>query len=393
MSSTLAQSRNRKYSDTVGHDLGILNTLLYGPSAAADREIRLSTGVTDIQVAFAAAMDALSAVQEPDYGIPAVFRGTQFIADTVASLSMIAVDDKSGLEVETPDLLKMPNPTESYQATVGKIVYSLLFRGNAYLMPLSRSNAGQVQSFMVLNPGEVEVAWDKRGLYPVYSWRDRAMIADTEIIHIPLNLYPGAVQGVSPFTAAANMMTGARSEIEFARRLFTDDATPPLAIKVPGQLSKTEADALLDQWETKHLGRKRPAVLSGGVEVEVLGISPIDAQFIEERRFSVLEVCRLLGIPGYFLSAEDTSLTYTTTEGVYRHFVTSTLNPTYLERIAGAVSRMLPHGTTAAFDTGELTKADTKSRYESYNLGLQGGWLTINEVRVAEGLPPIMEGN
>ena len=45
------------------------------------------------------------------------------------------------------------------------------------------------------------------------------------------------------------------------------------------------------------------------------------------------------------------------------------------------------------YNFDELLRGDTTARYAAYNTGLQGGWLTRNEVRRKEGLPPIDGGD
>ena len=70
-----------------------------------------------------------------------------------------------------------------------------------------------------------------------------------------------------------------------------------------------------------------------------------------------------------------------------------TLRPTYLERIEQAFTRLLVRGKAARFSISELLRADIKARYEAYQIGLTAGFLTKNEVRRDEGLPPIAGGD
>jgi phage portal protein BeeE len=57
------------------------------------------------------------------------------------------------------------------------------------------------------------------------------------------------------------------------------------------------------------------------------------------------------------------------------------------------VDAEFPRGTTMKIKTAGLERADTKSRYEAYTLGINGGWLTVEEVRALEDLalrPPAL---
>ncbi|EBW4472111.1 phage portal protein, partial [Salmonella enterica subsp. enterica serovar Lattenkamp] len=45
------------------------------------------------------------------------------------------------------------------------------------------------------------------------------------------------------------------------------------------------------------------------------------------------------------------------------------------------------------FNVSGLLRGDQKSRYESYALGRQWGWLSVNDIRRMENLPPIQGGD
>lgn len=350
------------------------------------------TTVTDIGIAFQRKIDQLEG-REPT-GLPAVFRANQILTDIVASLHMEQMMGKTATD-ETPPLLTSPNPAETYHTTVSKIMASLLFRGNAYLWPRTRDEIGNVQSVYVLNPDEVGVTPDIRNLYPTYTWRGKDMEPDTEIVHISLNNWPGHYVGVSPITAARFMLEGASAEMALASKLMTDDGTPGTgAITVPEKISMTEAQEILDVWMETHGEKKHPGVLGGGSDWKTLSFAPIDAQFIEQRNFTIQDVARLYGMHGFFLLVDSgSSLTYSTTESLFRLFLTMTLAPTYLERIEQAFSRLLPSGRRARFNVDQILRADIEARYRAYALGLDNGFLTVNEVRGMEGLPPVPGGD
>ena len=45
------------------------------------------------------------------------------------------------------------------------------------------------------------------------------------------------------------------------------------------------------------------------------------------------------------------------------------------------------------FNLSGLMRGDQKSRYESYAIGRQWGWLSINDIRRLENMPPIAGGD
>lgn len=353
------------------------------PPALDQRDL---SQVTDLGIAFASRM---SSIVRGDETIPAVYRAIQFLTDTVAGLSLEEVE-RGTVNYPTPDLLSEPDPTQSDHTTKSQIMSSLLFRGNAYLAPRTFDELGFATSCIVLNPDDVSVGWDEKRIYPTYKWREQPMTANRDIYPIPLNRWPGNPAGVSPITACRLMLEGVFAEQNLAVSLMLDDATPSGAIKVPEKITKPEALKILEGWEATHSGRKRPGVLGGGSEWQPLSFSPVDAQFLESRTFSVQEIARMFGLHGMFLLVPTgDSLTYSTTEGINRFTLTTTIAPTYLARIEQAFSRMLPTGRSARFNTDELLIPDLSVRIESYGALVRAG---VDPVSAAEtvGLKPMV---
>lgn len=357
-----------------------------------NRELE-SIAVTDINWVIEQKISQLTGVS--DSSIPAAYRAAQFIADTVASLHMVQVDVRSNVrDLDTPSLLVLPDPTETYHDTLHKLVMSLIWRGNAYFRPLTVGRNGLPASIQVLHPDDVTVNWDRQRLYPQYTWRGRKMARNRDIYHIAINLYPGECVGVGPITAARLLWETMKEEATYQKNLLADNATPSGLLHSQERLTAAEADEVREVWEGAHKGRKRVGVTSGTIEFKPLTIDPVDAQFLEARTFSVQEVARLFGIPGLFLGvATGDSLTYSTTESLNRLFVSTTLRPTYLERIEQTFGLLLPRGKVARFDIDELLRADIKARYEAHQIGIISGFKTPNEARNEEGLPPLLDGD
>jgi phage portal protein BeeE len=58
----------------------------------------------------------------------------------------------------------------------------------------------------------------------------------------------------------------------------------------------------------------------------------------------------------------------------------------YTDTITDGFSNCLPRGTRVEFDFESLFKADIAERYGYYKVGVDGGWLSTEEVRTKEGL-------
>jgi HK97 family phage portal protein len=358
-------------------------------------ETRSLEQITDLGLAFERVQNDLTGLTEGS--VPAVYRARQFLADTVASLHL---DQRAGdiTTNVTPPLLSEPDPSMTYHEFMSLSMLSLIDHGNLYYWIKGRDEFGNAKSLYVLDPREVSVNWDRRRLYRLYSWRDQNMVPDEDILHIAINRGPGDLKGRGPIEAAlATTIQAAKAEEAVARDLAEDNFTPSLVIKTPEVKTEGEAKRVLDVWTAgrEQGGRKRPSVMNSNSELEQITFKPIDAQWIEGRNFTVQQIGRLFGIHGFFLLVESgSSLTYSTTESLFRLLLTATLRPTYLERIEQAFSRLLPSGRVARFNTDEILQADIVSRYQAHHTAVGGqGFKTINEVRAEEGLPPIEGGD
>ena len=61
----------------------------------------------------------------------------------------------------------------------------------------------------------------------------------------------------------------------------------------------------------------------------------------------------------------------------------------YISPIEDQLTALLPRGQSARFNLDAVLRPDTKTRYEAHALAIQTGFLTVDEVRDIEGLPPL----
>jgi hypothetical protein len=73
-------------------------------------------------------------------------------------------------------------------------------------------------------------------------------------------------------------------------------------------------------------------------------------------------------------------------------FVTITLRP-YVHKLEEAFTRLLPSNAFLRFNMDGLLRGDLQSRYTAYSIGMQSGFLSPNDVRRREDLPPLDNGD
>lgn len=112
-----------------------------------------------------------------------------------------------------------------------------------------------------------------------------------------------------------------------------------------------------------------------------------EAQFLETQKASDLEICRLFGVPPHKVGILENT-TFNNIEHQSIQYVVDTLVPilTLYEQggrlsLISDTSRFL-----LRFNIAALLRGDQATRFAAYQIGLLTGFLTINEVRRAEGL-------
>jgi len=140
-------------------------------------------------------------------------------------------------------------------------------------------------------------------------------------------------------------------------------------------------------------------ILEGGWKWSSLSISPDDAQMLESCGFSVEEVCRFFGVPPHMIGHTTKSTSWGTgleqqSIGFQRYALRRRL-----KRIEQAIAKQLltqedrARGIVVEFNLEGLLRGDSAARSNFYGSALNNGWMTINEVRALENLPPVPGGD
>jgi HK97 family phage portal protein len=282
---------------------------------------------------------------------------------------------------------------------ISQIITSLMFDGNAFIR-VFRDEEGLPINLTVMNPTEIDVKRNAQGRI-VFTWsKTGETFGQDEMLHIVESLIqPGHVRGVSRISVLKeNIGLGVALE-SYAQRFFGQGATGNFAITVPGALTPEQAKQMSDSVDNRHGGWRRSSktiVLHSGAQIDDIGVDPERSQALDARRMFVEDVARIYNIPTHKLQLPGTN-TYSSIEQTQIEFVTDTLRP-YAALIENALSTLLqvyPNGQGAfcEFNMSALLRGDINSRATAASTAIQGGWLTINDVRQSEGLSKIDGGD
>lgn len=154
-------------------------------------------------------------------------------------------------------------------------------------------------------------------------------------------------------------------------------------------LTREDAQALQAAWEAQHGGRRRIAVLNATTKFTPIAISAIDSQLASAREWSLRDIAMMFGVPSYLLDVPGDSSTYANVESrMVQYRMLTLLNP-WVRRIESCLDSEFPNGTSVKIKTAGLERADTATRYAAHKIAIEAGFMTTDEVRALEDLPPL----
>lgn len=343
--------------------------------------------------------------------VVAVYACVRLISETIGTLPVKLVENTGKSRKIRDDLPEFalladePNPEQDAGEYWRLIAAHTLLRGNAYAYK-DYDGSGRLRALWPLRPDLVTPGRTPSGrlAYRV-QFQDRTgpfgigetVLFDTEIIHYKA-LGTDRGLGLAPVTLARQAVGTAKAAEEYGARFFANDARPGGVISVEKELTNASWNRLHKQWASLHQGNKQAhlmAVLEGGAKWQSVGISNEDAQFLETRKFQTAEIARLFGVPPFMIADVERSTSWGT--GIEQQgigFVVYTLRP-WLVRYERTTKRALFSGTAISprFVVDALVRGDLKTRYESYAIGKQNGWLSTNDILEMEDRDPIADGD
>lgn len=271
-------------------------------------------------------------------------------------------------------------------------------RGNAYaeIIPGRR---GAVDQLVPLHPDRMNVrAFSDHSLR--YDYNDpftgnTRTLFQEEVFHLR-NWSDDGITGQSTVSMGADVFGTALAAQDYAARFFQNDARPSTVITGAEFTNDEDEERWKKSWQKSQTGRNRhkTAVLWKGMDIKAMGLTAADAQLLDTRKFSRIEICSLFGVPPHLIGETEKAATYASVEQFNIMFAVYCLWPR-LVIWEQAIQRdlILSNKYYPKFSMAALLRGDTASRYAAYNSAIANGWMSPNDARLMEDMNPIPGGD
>ena len=299
------------------------------------------------------------------------------------------------------DFVRNPNQYETWPQLMFNTIAETLFEGETCwfaerdskdkIIAARRLRRGQWQPMIDPETGTI---W--YGIYSDHNLFDQppdALAPARDICHFRIHTPRHPLIGESAIKAAA-MAVGIHVALNQSQMVFFSNLSRPSGfLSTEQKLSGDQAAKLKAAWEAASaaLSQGRVPVLTNGLTFQSVGVSQNDQELIEQQRLSTGDIARVFGVPVSLIS--DTTGAQGATDALINYWLSIGLG-SLIEVIERQIERFLelPNNERIELDPAPLLRTDFAKRMEGLSKGVQGGIITPNEARQAEGYKAVDGG-
>lgn len=326
----------------------------------------------------------------------AVFRCISIISSDIAKMDLRLVeetDEDIYVPADSPafsPVIRKPNDYQNAIQFIENWLQSKLSRGNTYVLK-QRDNRGVVIRLFVLDPlrcrplvsapgGEVFYELNQDYLTGVET---QVTVPASEIIHDRWNTFYHPLVGLSPLHASGISALMGRRIQDGSSVFFGNGSQPGGILTAPGIISDETAQRLKQHWETNYSGNNsgKVAVLGDGLKFEPMRQTAVDAQLVEQLKWTDAIIAGAFGVPAYMINA-GTAPAYNNVEALNQQYYSQCLQ-IHIKSIEKCLSEGLGLEATdfeVKFELDDLLRMDTSTMVSTLQNAVKG-ILTANEAR------------
>ena len=264
------------------------------------------------------------------------------------------------------------------------IVSSVLLQGNAYAV-IERKGQN-ITGIKYIQPQRVTISYNYPADKVVYIISGYPKPFDAkDVLHFWL-YSNDTVNGISTVNYAVNTLKIASDAENHAGNFFKSAGATNGILKANVNLTEAQKTQIRASWQNAFSSSENNgvAIIPSGMEYESISIDPAQAQLLDSRKFSVVEICRFFGVNPIKIYDLENSKT-TQYEQVNLEFLQDTINP-WLTMLEQEINRKIfsekeQLNTNIGFDRTSMLSTDKKAMAEYYKTMMVNSIMTPNEIR------------
>lgn len=291
--------------------------------------------------------------------------------------------------------LNNPNPYMTKSVFVEVMAVNLELFGVAYAEITWTENTLNKYPKMILpiSPRDIQVNAVDGDLHYLYTPTGQYIPKENLIIVMGSSL--NGFLPLNPIKYMKSSLELAKAGEKLQQRYFEKGTMMGGIVTVPSSFLADDKQRIKTSFDNAFTGVHNAygtVILSDGVKYEPIKFSAEDNQLLESRNFTIQDVARRFGVSPYALG----DLSHATFSNVEQQSLNDIKN-TFLPRIVKfeeAFNQKLFNNKDRTnyyikFSMEGITRGDISTRYNAYNVALQNGFLTRNEIRALEDMNPI----
>lgn len=292
-------------------------------------------------------------------------------------------------------LLKVRPNSRMGPALCRKILMSQAFwHGEGYL-GIFRDRMGRITDLIPLPTEGRAIRKDRDAGQLWYDFTVDGLtrtFAPSELVIVFFDTYDG-LYGKGMLALAKAAIAADAGAQRYAKKFYQNGARMSGIVSVNTDLNDAAREKVRDSFQQYASDSMfKVAVLDRGMTYTPIGLNQQQAQFIENRSFTVEEVSRFTGIPQYMLQSGKQA--YSSNEQQQLDFVVSTLQPYVTQweeefQYKLLTRRQLDDGLYLRMNVAARLRGDSKTRSEVYEKMISCGVLCPDDCRAMEEKNPL----
>lgn len=319
---------------------------------------------------------------------------------------------KDGEQVEKHDIIDLinkVNPAMTKYDLLGATQAFLDLTGNAYwFLVRDKDGAGAIQEIYILRPDKMSIVTSKENPLEVTGYvyktdtRTQIPFNKNEILHFknfnPVGNYPYPHKGMGIVQASYFAIDTDNDARIWNSSFFKKSARPDGILYQEGEgvASPEEHKRLQDEWADTFQGAEnshKVAILSGGLKWQEVTRTQKDMDFLGQRTFSRDEILAMFRVPKSIIGITDDVNRANADASIYV-FALRTVKP-LMQRMVDTLNEFLvPEFEEQGYYLEFVSPVpeDRTAKVAEFSAGINK-WLSRNEIRSFEGLPPTENGD